>query len=1461
MTTVELVEFPRKLVFPEYGEKVVKIPYSGIGPYYNAELYRNGVIVDNGRLTCAAFNEFIMIYAKAVKKSDKGIYKLILRNVFEQAEATFTLKVRSGPKIQDCPAEVFCLEGAPARFKVGGKSMGSCSLQLFKNKQCITDNRITFENFDNVIIVCVKKVCKADRGKYEIVVKNNLGQSKAEFSFKVIGISKIEFPKELFFPYNRQVCKISHSSYGRFFFIRMVKEGQIENDRIRCNIFEGCVTISLIEACKNDEGLYKIVLKNNFELAEATFTLKVGGNAPLNPVRPINIESSIAGCLSSIVEKTTEQGISTLSFMQSGNIESSVVDCLSSMVEKTVDQGISTPSFVQPSNIESYIMDCISSMVEKTANQAGFFFFLRISTPSFVPASNIESSIMDCISSMVEKTADHGISTPSFVQPNNIESSIRDCVSSMVEKTADHAIDVVVSELSVCKQGISTPSFVPASNIESSIMDCISSMVEKTADHGILTPSNIESSIMNCISSMVEKTANHGISTPSFVQPNNIESSIRDCVSSVAEKNADRGISTPSFVPASNIESSIMDCISSMVEKTADHESRTLNSGQSSKCQSSMNHGISTLSFVQPSNVESSVVDCLSSMVEKTVYQENTTLNSVQSSKFQSSMNHGISTLSFVQPNNVESSIMDCISSMIEKTADQGISTPSFVQPSNIESSIVDCISSMVEKTADQRIVTRSPVPSTIESSVADCLSSIIENTVDQGIVTRSPVTSTIESSVADCLSSIIENTVDQGIVTQSPVPSSTIESSIADCLSSIIENTVDEGIVTRSPVTSTIESSVEDCLSSIIENTVDQGIVTRSPVTSTIESSVADCLSSIIENTVDQGIVTQSSVPSSTIESSVADCLSSIIENTVDKESTKLNPVLPNKANFSMDQRMTTLSPVQPNTEYSSVLNCLSSMVEKIINEASTTTSPDEPRFVESFMEEFEDQGIMMQNPVPSNNAEPYTEDCISFMVERTIELETTPFDERTKDEEIMHLRLVQPCNIEYMKKIADQECSLYKSRLRNDIVSSVEEIIELDEYKFYFPKELAFAENSSKTLKIFHSDFRPYFYAVLLKDKQVVNDKRLRCTVVDDCLVIKCCAIRKEDEGLYKILLMNNDKYMAETFALKVEPNPKIEFWDGEMTYLENSDAIIRATYKGSSPVDIQLLKQEVDVIENDRLHFHVYENDIHNIIDIHITKVCKTDAGTYSIFIFNKFGYSDATFVLNVIDKCEFHFPKELVLQEDICKIITILHYDCEPFSAVKFVKEEDLEGDDEVEDYDEVPDDDDDEVQDDDDDDEGEDDRITGAVFRNHVVLKFDGICESDEGTYKVILKNNSWQLEAYFTLRIGIKPKITTYPGLVISRKKSDADVKISLDATRPFETRLLKDLKKVRQDDRLNIEILKDGIVVHISNVRDTDAGTYLVIVTNQYGSDDAALEQKKNYITIKLKTGNKMTY
>ncbi|GIY51065.1 hypothetical protein CDAR_200632 [Caerostris darwini] len=89
----------------------------------------------------------------------------------------------------------------------------------------------------------------------------------------------------------------------------------------------------------------------------------------------------------------------------------------------------------------------------------------------------------------------------------------------------------------------------------------------------------------------------------------------------------------------------------------------------------------------------------------------------------------------------------------------------------------------------------------------------------------------------------------------------------------------------------------------------------------------------------------------------------------------------------------------------------------------------------------------------------------------------------------------------------------------------------------------------------------------------------------------------------------------------------------------------------------------------------------------------------------------------------------------------------------------------------------------------------------------------------------------------------VKPKITTYPGLVISRKKSDADVKISLDATRPFETRLLKDLKKVRQDDRLNIEILKDGIVVHISNVRDTDAGTYLVIVTNQYGSDDAVFD------------------
>ncbi|GIY15304.1 hypothetical protein CEXT_397141 [Caerostris extrusa] len=550
------------------------------------------------------------------------------------------------------------------------------------------------------------------------------------------------------------------------------------------------------------------------------------------------------------------------------------------------------------------------------------------------------------------------------------------------------------------------------------------------------------------------------------------------------------------------------------------------------------------------------------------------------------------------------------------------------------------------------------------------------------------------------------------------------------------------------------------------------------------------------------------------------------------------------------MDQRMTTLSPRQPNTEYCSVLNCLSSMFQKIINAASPTSSPDEPRFVGAFMIEFEqqgyrivnpfqpsyietsiDQGIMIQSLVPSNNLEPFIEDCI-------IELETTPFAERTKDEEIMHLRLVQPCNIEYMKKIADQECPLYKSRIRNDIVSSVEEIIELDEYKFYFPKELAFAENSSKTLKILHSDFRRYFSAVLLKGDQAVHDKRLRCTVADDCLVIKCYTIRKEDEGLYKIVLVNNDEYMAETFALKVEANPKIEYWNSEMTYLENSDAIIRATYKGSRPMDIQLLKQEVDVIENDRLHFHVYENinDIHNIIDIHITKVCKTDAGTYNVLIFNKYGYSGAAFVLNVIDKCEFHFPKELVLQEDTCKIITIMHYDCEPFSAVKFVREEDLEGDDEMQDDDE-----DDEMQDDDD--EGEDDPITGAVFRNHVVLKFDGICESDEGRYKVILTNNSWQLEADFTLKIGIKPKITTYPVVVISREKRDADVKISLDATRPLETLLLKDMKKVEEDDRPNIEILDDSIVVHISNVRDTDAGSYHVIVKNQYGSDAATFD------------------
>ncbi|XP_013785867.1 twitchin-like, partial [Limulus polyphemus] len=165
--------------------------------------------------------------------------------------------------------------------------------QWFKNgREIHPGGRIkALEKEDGVYKLQITEVWDTDDGDYTCEVNNSLGSDRCTARLNVAAPPKIErCPNEVCFPeHDNGKVKIFFSGTGPFE-VNLFKHGLEvnENEHMKMTIFDDYVIIFLREALKNDEGKYKLTVRNESGVADASFSMIVTG-LPGPPEGPLEV--------------------------------------------------------------------------------------------------------------------------------------------------------------------------------------------------------------------------------------------------------------------------------------------------------------------------------------------------------------------------------------------------------------------------------------------------------------------------------------------------------------------------------------------------------------------------------------------------------------------------------------------------------------------------------------------------------------------------------------------------------------------------------------------------------------------------------------------------------------------------------------------------------------------------------------------------------------------------------------------------------------------------------------------------------------------------------------------------------------------------------------------------------------------------------------------------------------------
>jgi serine/threonine protein kinase len=149
----------------------------------------------------------------------------------------------------------------------------------------------TVETEEGVFKLIFNEVWDTDEADYTCEAFNPLGSDKCSASLRIAAPPQIiRCPNEVYFP-EKDNGKIKIYFTGSSpFDVTLFKEGLEvkENDHLKYTVFDEYVIIYIRDVIKNDEGKYKVIVKNESGEADASFNVFVTG-LPGKPTGPLDV--------------------------------------------------------------------------------------------------------------------------------------------------------------------------------------------------------------------------------------------------------------------------------------------------------------------------------------------------------------------------------------------------------------------------------------------------------------------------------------------------------------------------------------------------------------------------------------------------------------------------------------------------------------------------------------------------------------------------------------------------------------------------------------------------------------------------------------------------------------------------------------------------------------------------------------------------------------------------------------------------------------------------------------------------------------------------------------------------------------------------------------------------------------------------------------------------------------------
>ena len=149
------------------------------------------------------------------------------------------------------------------------------------------------------------------------------------------------------------------------------------------------------------------------------------------------------------------------------------------------------------------------------------------------------------------------------------------------------------------------------------------------------------------------------------------------------------------------------------------------------------------------------------------------------------------------------------------------------------------------------------------------------------------------------------------------------------------------------------------------------------------------------------------------------------------------------------------------------------------------------------------------------------------------------------------------------------------------------------------------------------------------LKNGREVVAGGRIKAVEKEGVFQLIFNEVWDTDEGDYTCEAFNalgSDKTSA---SLRIAAPPQIIRCPNEVYFPEKDNGKIKIYFTGSSPFDVMLFKEGLEVKESDHLKYTVFDE----YVIIFIREVIKSDEGKYKVIVKNESGQADATFAVFV------------------------------------------------------------------------------------------------------------------------------------------------------------------------------------------------------------------------------------